>query len=225
MDAQKLILRSKSRGECYKFLALCFHLPRKELFFSESMPYNLTRALKHVCPDAAEYSTRMGQALSQYSDEELSVEYAKLFVGPFELKAPPYGSVYIDDGRRVMGDSTLKILKTYQQSGLTIRDEFKELPDHIYVELEFMYYLIFKELEFLEKSQFESANDIIKRQGIFLNEFLGQWIPLFRAKIIEGTGNEFYRALGDCVFSFVTNDMKYVTKLVEEYFSRSSSGA
>ena len=225
MDAQKLILRSKSRGECYKFLAICFQLPQKELFLNENLPANLTRALKHVCPDAAEYSTRMGQALSQYSDEELSVEYAKLFVGPFELKAPPYGSVYIDDGRRVMGDSTLKILKTYQQSGLTIKDDFKELPDHITVELEFMYYLIFKELEFLEKSQFESANDIIKRQGIFLNEFLGQWIPPFRAKIIEGTGNAFYRLLGDCVFSFVTNDMEYVTILVEKYFPRSSSGA
>jgi len=28
--------------------------------------------------------------------EDLMVDYAKLFIGPFDLLAPPYGSIYLD---------------------------------------------------------------------------------------------------------------------------------
>ncbi|MCK5552001.1 MAG: molecular chaperone TorD family protein [Deltaproteobacteria bacterium] len=193
------------RGDCYRFLAACFYVPQKELFVQENLLENLTASLKKVCPEAAPFPLKMIDALTKYSNEDLSVEYAKLFVGPFELKAPPYGSVYLDKGGRVMGDSTMEVIKAYQEQGLSIDDEFKEVPDHISVELEFMYYLIHKEVEALKKGDKKKALKWIEPQEAFFSTFLRPWVPAFCAKIKEETNNEFYGALSGCVLTFVDN--------------------
>ena len=205
MKISDFILKEKTRGDCYRFLSACFYQPQKELFLQEKLFENLTAALKEICPDAVISSDRMKSAVLNCSDEELSVEYARLFMGPFELVAPPYGSVYLDGARQVMGDSTVETMKMYEAAGLSMDNEFKELPDHITVELEFMNFLIYKEIEAIEKSDFSTALDFIKTQELFLDKFLKRWVKLFCDKIKEGTDNEFYTSLADCVSIFIGN--------------------
>ena len=206
LDIDELILNEQMRGDCYRFLAACFYVPQKGLLVQENLLGNLTMSLEKVCPGAAPFSRKMIDALTKYSNEDLSVEHAKLFVGPFELKAPPYGSVYLDKEKRIMGDSTMEVIKAYQKHGLSIDDEFKELPDHISAELEFMYYLIHKEVEALRNTDKKRALKWIEPQEAFFNTFLRLWVPAFCAKIQEGTDNEFYRALADCVLTFFDHD-------------------
>jgi TorA maturation chaperone TorD len=50
-----------------------------------------------------------------------------------------------------MGFSTMEVIKTYEQEGLGKSSDFKALPDHIVVEMEFMSFLIYQELAALEK--------------------------------------------------------------------------
>jgi len=205
MDMRKLMGHEKRRGDGYKLLAACFYHPQKELFSQEALFKNLTSALKQVCPEAAPFSEKMREAILQYNDEELAVEYARLFVGPYKLLAPPYGSLYLDQVRRVMNHSTMEVLEMYRQAGLVMADEFKELPDHAAVELEFMYYLIYKEVEALAKADLDTALYFLRNQELFLKKFLGPWIPPFCQKIREGTENEFYIALAECLSTFVSN--------------------
>ncbi|UTW70898.1 molecular chaperone TorD family protein [Anaerobacillus sp. HL2] len=42
---------------------------------------------------------------------KLKVDFAKLFVGPFDVLAPPYSSVYLNEGRAVYGESTPRCSK------------------------------------------------------------------------------------------------------------------
>lgn len=209
MEINELTSHEQIRGDCYRFLAACFYPPQKKLFVQENLLENLTTSLEKVCPEAAPFFRKMVDALTRYSDEDLSVEYAKLFVGPFELKAPPYGSVYLDEGKRVMGDSTMEVIKAYREHGLSIDDEFKEVPDHISVELEFMYYLIHREVEALNKGDKKKALKWIEPQGAFFNTFLRPWVPPFCEKIKEGTDNEFYKSLADCVSTFIEHVQEY----------------
>ncbi len=205
MNIEELIVSEKIRGDCYRFLSACFYKPNKSLFEQENLLRNLTEGLKRVCHSAAIFAEKMEEAFAKSSEESLLIDYAKLFVGPDMLIAPPYGSVYLDKERKVMGDSTIKTIKFYRDAGLIMSDTFKELPDHIAVELEFMYYLVFKESEALEKSDIDTANKFIKMQQEFLNSFLGLWINNFCEKIKNGTENEFYQALADCVEDFIFN--------------------
>jgi len=208
LDINESILFERKRGDCYKLLSACFYLPKKEIYLEEKVFKTLTSLLNTLCPDAAIFSAAMEETIQKYSNEDLAVEYARLFVGPFELKAPPYGSVYLDGGRRVMGDSTIEVVRIYEKAGIVMDKDFKELPDHIAVELEFMYYLIYKEMEALEKLEKDKALALGETRILFFNRFLSQWVPSFCKKMKESTSNLFYIALADCLSTFVSKKGK-----------------
>ncbi len=197
----------QARSESYRLLAACFYPPdgswldEQETFFED-----LNGVLNPVCPEAAELSLHLKQAVGQSELAELSIEYARLFVGPFELLAPPYGSIYLERQRQVMGDSTMAVLKMYQEYGLKIADDFKELPDHVAVELEFMYYLSYKEIEALQQADQENALSCFSAQKQFMNLALKGFIPPFCKKINIETAHRFYSSLADCVLTFVQHD-------------------
>lgn len=213
----ELVLHETMRSDCYRFLSACFCQPQKGLFLDEQLLNNLTKNLKQISPGAAVFSAAMEENILQYSDEELSVEYARLFVGPFEIKAPPYGSLYLDGGKTVMGDSTMEVIRFYEEAGLTANKDCGDLPDHIAVELEFMSYLIYNEVQAMEKSDFKTALEMIKKQEQFLERFLGGWALSFCEKIKEAADNGFYAALADCALSYVRSSHPgHVREALEE---------
>ena len=192
----------EKQGNCFKLLSACFYEPEKELFLQENLCGNLAVLLAEVGGNAgADAAGRMGSALAQSSAEALRIDYAGLFVGPFELLAPPYGSVYLEEGRRLMGDSTLAVQKMYREAGLTL--DLKEAPDHIAFELEFMHALCLQEAEALQAGNHERACELARRQRDFFRRFLAPWTPGFCRAIRKGTDNVFYTALADCLESFV----------------------
>ncbi len=199
----QLILRERMRYDCHRFLSACFCQPQKNIFQEEKLLNCLTKHLQKICPEAALFSASMEESILKYGNDDLLVEYAGLFVGPFGLKAPPYGSVYLDGDRRVMGNSTMEVIRMYQDEGLSGNNESNELPDHIAVELEFMSFLIFKEIEAMIKFDLGTALGAVEKQNRFLGEFLGRWVEPFCEKIKEGTDNEFYTALAHCTSTFI----------------------
>ena len=128
----------------------------------------LGRDLKAVCPPAAEAAERMEAALLAHEGiEELTIDHARLFVGPFALLAPPYGSVYLEGERRLMGDSTLAVGECYREVGLEVAAGFNGTPDHIAAELEFMHFLVIKELDALTGGELERAQHFRQKQKTF----------------------------------------------------------
>jgi len=214
LDINELILYEKKRGDCYRLLSACFYLPKKELFLEEHLFKNLSTILTSICPEATIFSAEMGESIHEYNNEELTVEYAKLFVGPYELKAPPYGSVYLDRERRVMGNSTMEVIEMYREKGLSMDEDFKELPDHIAVELEFMNYLIYKEINTCMNSKPEEVIEVLKYQELFLKKYLGAWVSNFSKAIIENSDNPFYINLAKCTEVFIKTDMDYLSETI-----------
>jgi DMSO reductase family type II enzyme chaperone len=193
----------RARGECYRLLAACFYIPEQELWLSENLLESVCALLPQVSPATAEHCHSMMEGLSQSSGEDLAVEYARLFVGPQRVLAAPYGSVYLDEGRRVMGDSTLEVLEIYREAGLSLDPDFKELPDHIAAELEFMHYLTVKAVEAAAAGQGRTADEALHMRDEFLHTFLNRWVPGFCASIRAGTQNRFYRGLANCLSTFI----------------------
>ncbi len=204
------------RSEVYRILSTCFYLPDKRMFEREHVLDKLETSLKTLGGGAADSPRRMREGLAAASQEELSVEFSRLFVGPFELPAPPYGSVYLDPNRMVMGDSTMKALRAYKEAGLDLSNGLREPPDHIAVELEFMHYLASREARATADGDKDRARDLLKAQGRFLKESMGPWIPPFCEKMRQGTENAFYRALADCVSAFTEKDERYLNSLMKE---------
>jgi hypothetical protein len=87
MAGKDLIDVERQRGDCFRFLAVCFYPPERQALTEEGVLENLFRLLWEVCPEAASCSEGMARAFSQASEEELAVAHARLFVGPFTLQA------------------------------------------------------------------------------------------------------------------------------------------
>lgn len=202
MVIQEFVSREKLRGDSFRLLAACFYQPQRDMF-QEGLLHDLAESLKELCPGAADYAEEMIKLLQVYSDEELLVDYSKLFVGPAELLAAPYGSVYLEKERRLMGDSTMAVIDFYKSRGLVMDTDFKEVPDHIAVELEFMYYLVFKEIEAIEAKKMEEAVAALESQEIFMTGFLRPWADKFADKMTEGAETGFYKALAGCLSAFL----------------------
>ena len=201
MKAEQFLQYETHRREAYKLISACYYLPEEDV--TEKLAA-LAETLGNVCAAAAEHVAKMrgetdrcslSAGCSLSAIEPLRIDYARLFVGPFELLAPPYGSVYLEGARQVMGGSTIDAKNRYQAAGLNMSSSVKEAPDHIAIELEFMYYLIFKEIESLEQADLESAMNYLEKQKDFLKTHLGRWVSKFAAKVEENARADFYKHL------------------------------
>jgi len=199
MAVEDFLSRERARRDAYKLLSECYYLPEEHMGDTLIL---LKGLMGDVCAAAVEHIPDLEEDI-----ERLKIDYSKLFVGPFKLLAPPYGSVYLDGKRILLGDSTMDARNRYREAGLDIAAHFREAPDHIAVELEFMYYLVFKEVEAIELSDFRSAMEYLARQRGFLEDHLGVWVPEFAANVERNATIDFYRNLVRATRAFVQEDL------------------
>ena len=201
-DMMNEINETRRRGDCFKLLAACFYEPGRSLLIAEKVGEKLWLLLDGQAPDAARAGRDMQNGLQELDQEKMSVDHAALFVGPFELLAAPYGSVYVDKSRRVMGESTMIAGRYYQEADLSVT--IKEPPDHIIIELEFMYYLCSKEASAAENGLEDDSRKFRDIQVRFFNDIMKPWIPHFCKAITGGTDNTFYIHLSECLGHFMS---------------------
>jgi TorA maturation chaperone TorD len=210
MKVNDQLCREAARRDSFKLISACYHPPSRDLIPTLR---ELQDRLRQICAEAVQPVRRMKEQLETIEDfDGLLIDYSRLFLGPYELLAPPYGSVYLDVGRRVMGDSTVDTRNRYRDAGLDISKDFCEAPDHIAAELEFMYFLIFKEIQALSNFDSELAIDYLKKQKSFLEQHLTAWVAEFSDNIEKNAQTEFYRNLGRCTSLFVLNDHRHLKK-------------
>ena len=213
METKNLLKHESSRMAAFRLLSDCFFLPDPGL--SEKLE-TLESDMANVCEAAVMSVQNMRKEFKASADlESLKVDFSKLFVGPYTLPAAPYGSVYLESERKMMGNSTLDVRNRYREAGLDTAKTFKDAPDHISAELEFMYYLIFKEVEAFASSDIETAIDYIERQRSFLEDHLMVWVPEFASSITENAKNPFYTNLAQATTTFLNENYRIVCSVLE----------
>ena len=135
--------------------------------------------------------------------ESLLLDYTRLFLGPTHTIAQPYGSVWLDGENTLMRDSSMAVLEFYDEEGFEMSEEFRELPDHIAAELEFLYLLIYRENEARRNDDPDLLATIAGLRERFLSQHLGAWIGPFAAAVRSGAQSGFYRELADLTDCFV----------------------
>ncbi len=202
------------RSDTYRLLAAAFYPPDREIFQEEGLCRNLEMLCSELCPDAVSHCQDMADGLQKSSTEELQVEHAALFVGPFELLAPPYGSVYLDGKHAIMSDSTVAVQKLYRQAGLELTE--KEVPDHIALELEFASYLAGKIHGLQPATDRDEMERYLKLYGQFVQDTLLGWVPEFCQRIRSETKNVLYHSLASCLEKFVRRENQELAQVVAE---------
>ena len=196
LKSKALLLNNEYRRDSYKLLSECYYLPDAGLVKRLN---NLDTSGEGLYTDIVKYCPKI------IDIDSLIIDYTKLFVGPYGLLAPPYGSIYLENNGRVMGNSTMEARNSYAEEGLDIC--LKEAPDHIAIELEFMYFLIFKEIEATKNNDLNNTSRYQEKQRAFLENHLYTWIPDFTDKVEANAQTEFYRNIARITKYFIDNDI------------------
>jgi len=124
----------------------------------------------------------VAEILRQPSDEALPDAWQRLFIGPWALPAPPWGSVWLDRESVLFGDSTLALRQWMRDNGIAFEMAQNEPEDH------------FGTLLLLAAWLAETGRDAERDQ--LLAWHLLPWSTRFLAVFVENAGHPFYRALG-----------------------------
>jgi TorA maturation chaperone TorD len=191
-----------ARADLCRFLAACFYQPGAE-FAEEKVFDSLSRAASRSGVGLAAPAARLGEAFAAEGWERLLLDYTRLFLGPVEALARPYGSVWLGGANPLMQDSTLAAVALYEEGGFEIAEDFRELPDHVAVELEFLYLLLFREAQSRRKGETERLATGVRLRKRFLDEHLGRWIGPFATAVRLGAQCVFYRELASITEALV----------------------
>jgi TorA maturation chaperone TorD len=206
-----MLYQENARSVVYRRLADLFRPPGPEL---PGVLEELESALGRLDSAALEAASRLTRSYFEHSDScSLKVDHASLFVGPFTVPAPPYGSVYLENNRQLMGDTTVAVQRYYREFGLDLSPDFKEAPDHICAELEFMHVLVVKELEAIDAADYRQLSKIVRHQRLFLENHPGAWMPAFSARITAHARNRFYGHLAEVARFFVAEELEVLPDL------------
>jgi TorA maturation chaperone TorD len=148
--------------------------------------------------------------------EDMSVEYARLFIGPGK-HISPHESIHHKKASakwgQLWGDSTVEVKNFIETSGLEYKPEYKGLPDHISVELEFMQQVTLREEQAWKEKDEEGALYCTKIEKLFIEEHLGRWIPDFCEKVVQEAELPFYRAMAALTKHFIEFEKKEINRV------------
>ena len=201
MNIHDFLAFEKEKAIVFNIFTAYLCRPTEEIISDRSLFKKLESSLEIVSPESIEKCKEMSNSISKYTQLELLVEYTRLFMGPFKILAQPYSCMYFG-GKSLMSDETLWVINYYEKMGLVYDNTIKDSPDHVAVETEFIYYLIFSGLKAFEAGNYENAKHFWEGQTEFFTKHYREWVPLFCKNISENSKNDFYLALADCLSTF-----------------------
>ncbi|HEX3011683.1 MAG TPA: molecular chaperone TorD family protein [Syntrophomonadaceae bacterium] len=155
-------------------------------------------------------SDEKARAIKEYTDAfesadelllDLQKDYTRMcFVSKPRL-VPLFESVYKEG--KLYQDSTFQIARLYDKAGIKLGKEFKLPPDHITLELEFMSYLIFQEIEAIKNGNKENEDMALQLQKEIMDKHLIKFGLSLGDRLTQHAKTRFYHGLGDILKDFL----------------------
>ncbi|MBF0383548.1 MAG: molecular chaperone TorD family protein [Magnetococcales bacterium] len=210
-QSNEQLLMYQAKADVYRLLSACYYEPEL-VFIQEDVFGQLHRALMVLNHPWVDTAKELDISFRQVDEEALKLDYTRLFLGPFDILAKPYGSVYLDGNNIVMGESTLRAMDLYKQGGFQVDESFREMPDHFAVALEFLYLLNFRLAGATAVAQQTKFKVLLRT---FLKDYLAHWTTPFTQAVEKGAQKQFYRKLAQLTHNVIMDDLRGSMALLE----------
>ena len=207
MTKRSSIRSALARGQAYALLARAFGRPDSD-FQSEVRDGTFRQSLEEAfqvlrCPEPARAAMTLdGDA----SGESLTPAFQRLFSPSVDGNCPPYETEYTGAHVFMRQQQLADVAGFYRAFGLRVAPAFRERPDHVAAELEFMAVLALKEAQALARGQRGNAATCRRARARFLREHLGRWLAAYTQRLSPIAGGGFYAGLVALARDFVAWD-------------------
>lgn len=148
-------------------------------------------------------------------NEYYNVDFANLFL----MHLVPYESFYTRDDQMIESGGDNPVLELYHEFDFRVELEKARVvsPDHIGVELEFMYMLCVAAQKAFDSDDKDSLCELFQVQRAFLKEHLLEWTPLFLINAKRESRTPLYHDGVDLTLDFLLSDFEYLTEKLADY--------
>lgn len=137
--------------------------------------------------------------------ERLGLDWTRLFrgVAPGYGPEPPYEAVYLGGDFRTP-DILMVIMKQYIEQDVAPSGQWKDRPDYIGVELDFLAVLAEREAAAWLRGDSADAEKMHRSACHFLNNHLGKWVETYCGKAMDLAQTSLYKGVLQLVLDMVT---------------------
>jgi TorA maturation chaperone TorD len=151
---------------------------------------------------------------SEAFETKLENNFTRLFIGPGNVEAAPWESLYMGNESTLFQLSTLEVRKVYVAQGFIPRQYPNVADDHIALELDFMAALAKRaEVSFVE-GDYQRAAEYLVVSKDFLEQRLLVWVPTFVRTLHAAKSSYFYRDIGGLLKTFLPIDRQALNELI-----------
>lgn len=191
-----------AKADVCRLLSACYYEPGPE-FVEEKLFDSLLVAANQLDPALGAQALLLKRSFENDSIDELLVDYSKLFLGPGHTLAPPYESAWRDKNSDDPVDSVQSLIELYDDCGFAIDPDFRDLPDHVAVELEVLYTLIFQQAAAMRSGDQKALDHAKALQWSLQTRHIDAWLGAFADALRESAQCSFYRHLSTMTMAFM----------------------
>lgn len=136
-------------------------------------------------------------------------EYQRLFIGPDEILAPLWESVYKTKDKLLFGEIELEIRRYYNSIGLDVKEN--EPADYLPLQLSFMSRLC----DIDDNNNLVNINENLIKQWKFLKEHLLAWISSWEEDVNQNTEMQLWAGFAQMTKGWLENDLDEIEKVIE----------
>lgn len=139
--------------------------------------------------------------------------YTRTFIGPDELNAPPWESVYMSKEGLLFQQCTLDVRRSYQKEGF-VPDGYPHVADdHIALECCFMAKLGMRAHDLLDEGRRNEAASMLDVSREFLVDHMARWVPQYASRMQGEPDGSIYGKIAAWLAEFVTADMLFLGQM------------
>jgi TorA maturation chaperone TorD len=124
----------------------------------------------------------------------------------------PYETFYTREDQMVETGGANPVTNYYHEYGFKVEFETARVvsPDHIGIELEFMYKLVSAQMEALKSEDKSSSDNLLKVQAEFMEKHIINWVALYLINVKYEARTPFYHDLAETTLAFLLEDMEFL---------------
>jgi TorA maturation chaperone TorD len=170
-----------------------------------------TKDIKEFFPNLLEWEPYQKLSSQELIDNHLNIDFTDLSL----IHLTPYESFYVREDAQIESGGDNPVYKFYEEFDFIVEKDKARVvsPDHIAIEMEFMYMLIQAERKALKNSDEKSALELRNIQIAFLEQHLLRFAPLYLINVKNEAQTPFYHDAAETTLEFLLSDYQYLKAL------------